>query len=177
MLQAEMSDAKSGFAAQITRYISQRQVPPIDLVVPFLALRLKKTDCRTKGWVLSDFPTTEDEAFALQQAGIVATHFLHLAHTSPEDISRVATDLRTAYADVKVPVLTSDQLPFSQTEFENRERAVCHAFHASLHKLDGGKPLNDLWSDIVSALRALPISQAPVAPKKVSHSLPANISL
>ena len=166
LLSAEMKDSKNAFATQILRSVKQRQVPPVELVVPFLQLRLKKQDCKKNGWVLTDFPNTPEEALALQQAGIVPSHFISF-EGSDEDILANLQEVTVDLGESAVPLLISAQLPTSIAAYKNNYRDISNSFKTSLITINTNQARAQVWSDVVQAIRAPPISQAPSVPKKV----------
>eukprot|EP00052_Salpingoeca_macrocollata_P023160 m.203152 g.203152 ORF g.203152 m.203152 type:complete len:469 (+) comp21973_c0_seq2:1678-3084(+) len=51
---------------------------PDSLLTSLVLQRLQQPDCTEKGWILHGFPNTRRQSLALQTAGMLPTHFLHL---------------------------------------------------------------------------------------------------
>ncbi|PAA93083.1 hypothetical protein BOX15_Mlig030341g2, partial [Macrostomum lignano] len=59
-------------------YLAEKQPIPTELWTSIVKNRLSIQDCNRKGWVMSGFPQTRDQAVALQTAGVIPDHVIFL---------------------------------------------------------------------------------------------------
>mmetsp|Transcript_71319 Transcript_71319/g.148877 ORF Transcript_71319/g.148877 Transcript_71319/m.148877 type:complete len:294 (-) Transcript_71319:305-1186(-) len=83
LLRAQVEE-ETELGKKADKYMKAGVLVPDDLMINIVLARLAQEDCQTKGWLLDGFPRTGAQAEALQNAGIVATHFVLL--DVPDDI-------------------------------------------------------------------------------------------
>lgn len=77
------------FGQRIQIFVDAGEVVPESLIVKVLADRMKREDCRSRGWILDGFPKTQKQANALLAAKIIPDMLVILDLPENEVVDRV----------------------------------------------------------------------------------------
>ncbi|KAK7094985.1 adenylate kinase 8-like [Littorina saxatilis] len=135
--QAITQETKAGLAAK--PYVEKDRMMPDGIVLNILKERLCQLDCQTRGWVLSGYPRTREQAEQLGKAGLAPNRvfFLEVPNDSViERLTQRATDPVTGerYHMLYNPPPTQevkarlDRHPQDQEEAVRKRLAQYHAY-------------------------------------------------
>jgi len=79
------NDKRPPHISTIKKCMEEGNLIPDDVIVRLVLDRLRSPDCQKQGWLLDGFPRTQNQARALQKAGIDPDTFLFLS--VPDDVA------------------------------------------------------------------------------------------
>mmetsp|Transcript_155721 Transcript_155721/g.283200 ORF Transcript_155721/g.283200 Transcript_155721/m.283200 type:complete len:292 (+) Transcript_155721:71-946(+) len=152
-------------------FMESGKLVPDDVIIGIVKDRLAEEDCEKCGWLLDGFPRTEEQAKALQAAGIEPNSVLYLDVPDEMLIERVVgrrTDPETGKIyHVKFFPPENDEIAKRLTQraddTEEKVRVRLEAFHEHMgaveavykdliSKTDGTKPKEEVFESLTKAL-------------------------
>lgn len=167
-------------------YLQEKQPIPTELWTSIVKNRLSIQDCNRKGWVLSGYPQTRDQAVALQTAGVIPDRVIFLEakptvlaerasgkRWDPEtgDIYHLVfdppTDDEVQERLAESPGNSESEIRQRIREFDSRiiELAPCYANVGSAVNAD--QPVADVFHHALEFVRAPRRSSAPRNPRVI----------
>lgn len=97
------------------------------LVSNLVIQRLQQSDCKSQGWILSDFPATTSQALALQRSGCVPNKLIYIDHEVDNIRFFCISGLR----------ITAESANTLIMEWKKKMDAVVDFYKDSIHYIDG----------------------------------------
>jgi adenylate kinase len=63
---------------QVADYVSSGRLVPDELAIDIVKQTLENEECKTKGWLLDNFPRTADQAMAMLDLRIIPSKYIHI---------------------------------------------------------------------------------------------------
>ena len=63
---------------QVADYVSSGRLVPDELAIDIVKQTLDTEECKTKGWLLDNFPRTADQAMAMLDLRIIPSKYIHI---------------------------------------------------------------------------------------------------
>ncbi|KAJ1622274.1 hypothetical protein T492DRAFT_600680 [Pavlovales sp. CCMP2436] len=98
----------SSVGEEAKKYLDRGEQLPDALVVQALTQRLLANDCQTKGWVLTSFPKTIEQAQLLLSMGNLPTLYVHLEVPGEQTLMRLQQRPGYSAEGVRAHVLHND---------------------------------------------------------------------
>ncbi|KAJ0062767.1 hypothetical protein NL108_004392 [Boleophthalmus pectinirostris] len=174
-----MDDYKD-MSVQARTCLKKEQEIPADLLCALVQHRLGKTDCFNRGWILDGILQSRLQALALQRAGILPEHVVHLS--APEDVLRERNRGRlldpdtgdvyhqtfiwpdhTIVADrlVKGRVLTEETLSARLHRYRCEITGLSSAYKHSLKVFNSDQPHEDVYQQVLAFVQTRDCQRTP----------------
>eukprot|EP01024_Parvocaulis_polyphysoides_P052917 TRINITY_DN5255_c0_g1_i1.p1 TRINITY_DN5255_c0_g1~~TRINITY_DN5255_c0_g1_i1.p1 ORF type:complete len:257 (+),score=26.72 TRINITY_DN5255_c0_g1_i1:48-773(+) len=172
LLRAEVQ-AKSPIGLQAKGYMDEGKLVPDEVVVDMVAERLAQKDVQEKGFLLDGFPRTAVQAEALQAKGISPNIFILIEVPDDALIERIVgrrMDPETGiiyHLQYKPPPKeiqsrliqrsddTAEKLKTRLESYNNNVNAVVGHYEQCLVKLDGNRPVEEVFDQIQKSIDSL----------------------
>ncbi|KAJ0008940.1 hypothetical protein NQD34_016355 [Periophthalmus magnuspinnatus] len=174
-----MDDYKE-ISVQARAYLKKDQEIPAELLCALVQQRLREPDCFNRGWILDGVLQSRLQALALQRAGILPEHVVHLC--APEDVLQernrgrmldpdtgnvyhqtfIWPDDRTV-ADrlVKGQVLSEETLSARLQRYRCEIPGFSSAYKHSMKVFNSDQPLEDVYQQVLAFVQTRDCQRTP----------------
>lgn len=137
----------SDLGKNLRSYQDKNLAIPDEAFANVIGSRVSRSDCLKHGWILEGFPNTKNQAFCMQQVGLLPTHFLYFSLPEELAIKRLSNSAKS---------------PAQIIERAKKSFASISDYYSEvLHFIDGSQDESSLISSAMSTLTSAPPSSAP----------------
>ncbi|XP_072314272.1 adenylate kinase 8 [Eucyclogobius newberryi] len=165
---------------QTRPYLENNQVIPAELLCSLVQQRLAETDCFNRGWIMDGIIQSRLQALALQRAGILPEHVVHLF--APEDVLQERNQGRMmdpntgdmyhitfiwpddrAAADrlVRGPVLSEETFAARLQRYRCEITGLSSAYKHSMKVFNSDQPHEDVYEQVLAFVKTRDCQRTP----------------